>query len=184
MQKILKVITPIFIVMALFACDTLKESERYPLNPLSIKQKQELDLLLDHKTKEGEGKGIYKVRFDTVNDYTVLRFMYSEKQTDLSDLTSFLFDNDLINKNYIPQETLDSMVRVKERQDSIKLAEALENEEYGEDPNIIIEEEEPVEEEILIDSTEEESNEDSIVAPSVAVPLLNSPNIIENADSL
>ena len=87
MQNILKIILPVLLVVGCFSCDTL-ETEQYPINPMNAKQKKRMDVLLDRTS--GEGTGIYKSRIDTTPDHTVLHLTYSDKQTDLKELESFL----------------------------------------------------------------------------------------------
>lgn len=127
MRKLIKHILPAFTLLAFLSCDKL-EPKSYPLNPLTLKQQSQLNKLLERKTEKGKETGIYKVQFDTINESTFLNFMYSDHQTDLAELEAFLLNQKLINENYIPKVKLDSMVRAKEINDSLKKIEEMEKE--------------------------------------------------------
>lgn len=88
MQKILK-ISAIFLLSVLTSCDHL-EIKSYSLETLNSKQETKLNALLD-------AEGIYRISMDSVANRLTIK--YSDKQTDLAALKSFLTSHNLVRED-------------------------------------------------------------------------------------
>lgn len=88
MQQILKICT-VFLLGVLSSCDHL-EIKSYALERMSAKQEIKLNALLD-------AEGIYRISMDSVSNRLTIK--YSDKQTDLAALKSFLFDHQLVRED-------------------------------------------------------------------------------------